>query len=43
MINCGPCQKAVPYIGKINEYFDMRDDTDFYVLYPMDSKEKLLK
>lgn len=43
MINCGPCQKAVPYIGKINEFFDVRDDIDFYVLYPMDSKEKLQK
>lgn len=39
MINCGPCQKAVPYIGEINNYFNGIKDIDFFVLYPMDSKE----
>lgn len=43
MINCGPCQKAVPYIGEINDYFSERDDIDFFVFYPMDSKDKLQK
>lgn len=43
MINCGPCQKAIPYVSKINDYFKGRDDVDFFVLYPMDSKEKLQK
>lgn len=41
MINCGHCQKALPYISKIKEYFDEKDDVDFFVFYPMDLKEKL--
>ena len=43
MINCGPCQKAVPYIGEIDNYFNGINDVDFFILYPMDSKEKLKK
>jgi len=43
MINCGPCQKAIPYVAKINDYFNGRDEIDFFVVYPMDLKEKLIK
>lgn len=43
MINCGPCQKAIPYVAKINDYYNKRDEIDFFVFYPMDLKEKLIK
>ncbi len=43
MINCGPCQRAVPYIEDIYENFKGNDFADFYVFYPMDLKEKLEK
>ncbi len=43
MINCGPCQQAIPYVAKINDYFNGRDEIDFFVVYPMDLKEKLIK
>lgn len=43
MVNCGPCQKAIPYVAKINDYFNGRDEIDFFVVYPMDLKKKLIK
>jgi len=43
MINCAPCQEALPYIDAMYKNYNLRDDVSFYVFYPIDSKEKLLK
>jgi len=43
MINCGPCQLAIPYVEQIYNSYKNSDILDFYILYPYDSHEKLIK
>lgn len=43
MINCSPCQQALPHVKEMYKKYYKRDDISFQVFYPFDSKEKLLK
>ncbi len=43
MINCMPCQTAVPYVEEIYKSYQNSATVDFYILYPYDSDVKLLK
>lgn len=43
MINCGPCQKAIPHATKLYNYYNATDDVEFVVFYPLDSKADLEK
>jgi peroxiredoxin len=43
MINCGPCQLAIPYVEQIYNTYKNSDSIDFYIFYPYDSHDKLSK
>ncbi len=43
MINCGPCQQAIPYVEKMYNNYNMTENIEFIVFYPIDDKESLVK
>lgn len=43
MINCGACRAALPYVEKIYKKYKNENNVNFFVLYPVDSKQKLTK
>jgi thiol-disulfide isomerase/thioredoxin len=43
MINCGPCQKAIPHVENMFNIYNKTKDIEFFVFYPIDSKENLEK
>jgi thiol-disulfide isomerase/thioredoxin len=43
MINCGPCQAAIPYVEQIYNTYKNSEVVDFHILYPYDTKDKLNK
>jgi thiol-disulfide isomerase/thioredoxin len=43
MINCGPCQYAIPYVEEIYNTYKNSDRVNFYTFYPYDSHDKLIK
>lgn len=43
MINCGPCQTAVPFIDKLIEKYKNNPEVNIVVFYPYDSKDNLEK
>lgn len=43
MINCGPCQVAIPYVDKMYNFYNKTENIDFFVFYPIDPKENLEK
>lgn len=43
MINCGPCQEAIPYVEKMFYEYNKTENVEFIVFYPIDDKESLMK
>ena len=43
MINCGPCQEAIPYVEKMYNEYNQSDSVEFVVFYPVDDKESLIR
>lgn len=43
MINCVPCQQAIPHATKLYNYYNATDDVEFIVFYPVNSKADLEK
>jgi thiol-disulfide isomerase/thioredoxin len=43
MINCGPCQEAIPYVEKMYNEYNQTDSVEFVVFYPVDDKESLIR
>ena len=43
MINCGPCQSAIPFVQELIEKYKADPDIQVVVFYPYDSKTNLDK
>ena len=43
MINCGPCQQAIPYVERLYDKYNKTENIEFIVFYPIDDKESLVK